>query len=129
MWPLVVGIVAGGLLTAGAWAGNAAGGSVVIGQDAQGRKVMLQVIPLKFMDAAVAAMLFGGVSVNTGNSANALGSSNGNLDRGYVGRGSNQSQPKASSAGSAANQGYNGYADALQRYGAMPGYQSPYARQ
>jgi hypothetical protein len=66
--------------------------------------------------------------VDTGNSANALGSANGNLDRGYVRRGSSPGQSSGGTR-SNANQGYNGYADALQRYGASPGYQSPYARQ
>jgi hypothetical protein len=102
---------------------------VAIGQDAQGRNIILQVIPLKFMDAAVAALLFGGVSVNTGSGASGIGSANGDLERGYLRRGSSQSRSSAGGTRSNAAQGYDGYADALQRYGALPGYQSPYARQ
>jgi hypothetical protein len=110
------------LLSAGAWAQSTGGGSVVVGKDSLGRNIILQVIPLKFMDARLAAALFGGVTVDAGTGVGRLGTSGSDPDRGYSRRGGD-SRDRTSNR----SQGYGGYSEAGRSYDSYPGYQSPYA--
>ncbi len=113
------------LVSAAAWAQSS--GSVLVGKDSQGRNVYLQVIPLKYMDPALAAIMFGGTvvgaeSVNGGSGYGyGYGGDYGNYgDRGYTRRGDSY---RGQSYG---DRGYGGYPQGRGSYGTTRGYSSRY---
>lgn len=120
---LIAAILSLGWVSSGFAQGNLSSGSVVVGQDAQGRNVRLMVIPLKYLDPAVAAQLFGGAIITGGGYGGAVGGQSGGYGGGYNQRPTTTTGRR----GSAANQqGYGGYQDAQRRNNQFPGYQSPY---
>lgn len=120
---LIAALLSFGWLTSALAQGNLSSGSVVVGQDAQGRNVMLMVLPLKYLDPAVAAQLFGGAIITGGG----YGGAAGGQSSGYGGGYNQRPTTTTGRRGNAANQqGYGGYQDALRRNNQFPGYQSPY---
>jgi hypothetical protein len=120
---LIAALVGLSWVSSGFAQGNLSSGSVVVGQDVQGRNVMLMVLPLKHLDPAVAAQLFGGSIITGGGYGAAAGGQTGGYGGGYNQRPTTTTGRR----GSAANQqGYGGYQDAQRRNNQYPGYQSPY---
>lgn len=106
------------LASVAAWAQGSH--AVPVGKDSQGRTIYLQVIPLKYMDAALAAMLFGGtvVSADVARGDFSYGGAYG--DRGYRSR-------DTGSWGQSyqGDWGYGGYSPRRGDYGTPWGYPSP----
>lgn len=107
------------LASAAAWADS--GGAVLVGKDSQGRNVYLRVIPLKHMDASLAAMLFGGAEVDASGLGGGSQFGGSSWDRGYLRR-SDSSRGQSYQG----DWGYGGYSQGRGSYGTSRGYASPY---
>jgi hypothetical protein len=99
---------------------------MVVGQTAQGRPVMLMILPLKYMDPAVAAQLFGGTVTGGQGYGGAIARSDEGFRGGYGGGTASRPRTTSQRSGRFSQQGYDGYQGGLQRYNEFPGYQSPY---
>ncbi|NPV45440.1 MAG: hypothetical protein HPY69_00675 [Armatimonadetes bacterium] len=106
------------LISVAAWA--EASHAVPVGKDSQGRTVYLQVIPLKYMDPALAAIMFGGTVIGAGGAVgdSPYGGSYG--DRGYMRRGSGSWGQSYQG-----DWGYGGYSPRRGDYGTPWGYPLP----
>lgn len=101
--------------------------SVIIGQTATGQSRIVTVIPLKFLDPAVAAQLFGGFALQ-GTAVGVPAQGTGEYDSirsNATGRGRSWGS-RNTSGNYGDTSGYQGYGQALQRGQQYPGYQSPY---
>jgi hypothetical protein len=98
--------------------------SVVVGQNAQGKNLIVSVIPLKFMDPELAVQLFG--ALGFGGTATALPSRAGGEYEGARRSGGVRPRGYDNRSNGGQDSGYGGYGQALQRNEQSPGYQSPY---
>lgn len=114
------------ILAYGAWA-QPGSGSVVVGQTADGRPLILAVIPLKYADPMALAQLFGGTWIQGGAGNLGAGANGNDHGSGYQRRGLDRRLNGGSSRDSGYQSGYGGYQSALGQYNNYPGYVSPYA--
>jgi len=104
--------------------------TVVVGQTPQGGNRVVAVIPLKFLDAGVAAQLFGGLGFSGtafglpatgGGEYDSSRSTGGVRPRPWANRNQGSNTGNYGKTG-----GYGGYGQALEQNLQYPGYRSPY---